>query len=258
MALLVNGKHVNTLSTIIITKDNQDTIRFCLESVKTISNEIIVLDSGSSDDTVTICQQYTDKVYITDWPGYGPQKQRALEKTSCEWVLSIDSDEVVSKQLQQEILTKIKLAVHTAYTLPNTMIFAGKLMQHGGCVGRPIRLFQRKQCRFSDDLVHERVIVDGTVGKLLAPNYHYSYKNIEEWLEKMNDYTSLSLYKKDKDKRYTISQAFLSGLATFLKMYILKKGFLDGKMGLVTAINWGASNYYKYLKLALNDKFKPL
>lgn len=243
------------LSTIIICKDNQDTIEATLKSVCPISDEVIVLDSGSSDDTVSICKRYTDKVYITDWPGYGPQKQRALDKAQYEWVLSIDSDEVVSDALQQEIKQKIDSDNHDAYTLPNTMIFAGHMMQHGGCVGRPIRLFKRQHCHFSDDLVHERVIVNGSIGKLQSPNYHYSYQSIDEWMDKMNQYTSLSLNKKNQDKQYTVSKALISGIATFFKMYILKRGFLDGKMGLVTAINWAAGNYYKYLKLALNNKF---
>jgi len=243
------------LSVIIITKNNEKTIENCLKSVASIGDEIIVLDSGSEDETLEIAKKYTPQVYQTDWPGYGPQKQRALDKATQDWVLSIDSDEVVSPALQNEILQKIEQEAYTAYTLPNTMVFAGQVMKHGGCVGRPIRLFQRQHCRFSDDLVHERVIVNGTIGRLTSTNYHFSYESIDEWLEKMNQYTSLSLDKKSTNKKYTIGKAVVSGLLTFLKMYVLKKGFLDGRMGFVTAINWAAGNYYKYLKLALNDRF---
>ena len=151
-----------SLSIIVIVKNEESSIRECLASVAW-ADEIIVLDSGSSDQTVAICREYTDKVYETDWPGFGPQKNRALEYATKDWVLSIDADERISYDLQTEIKRVIQMpARFDAYTMPRRSNYCGRYMKHSGWwPDRVVRLFRRGKASFSDDLVHERIVVTG-------------------------------------------------------------------------------------------------
>ena len=148
----------SNVSVIIITKNEAEHIRRCLESVSW-ADEIIVLDSGSTDNTVAICQEYTDKVYVTDWPGFGPQKNRALEKAQCEWVFSIDADEWADDALRQEITAAIDASGPVdAFSIPRRTKYLGCWVYHGD-VGRDkvTRLFRRGQIRFTENIVHESI-----------------------------------------------------------------------------------------------------
>lgn len=244
------------LSTIIITKNCARTLDACLQSVKGISDEIIILDSQSVDDTRVIAERYTHKfIQSTDWPGFGVQKQRALDLARGTWVLSIDADEVLTPECQQEIQTAIQHKFTIAYRIKRLMIFAGKAIHHSGCSDAPIRLFKKAVAKFTPDIIHEYVIVQGTVGKINSPMLHYSYANIGEWIAKMNLYSELGAQKKADQKKYSVTYAIFSAMISFIKMYIFKKGILDGRLGLVASINSAVASYYKYLKLALDKDF---
>ena len=155
-----------TITATIITKNEEKNIRECLESVSWM-DEIVVLDSGSTDRTVEIAREFTPEVFITDWPGYGVQKNRALEKAKCEWIFSLDADERVTPELREEIEAAIVSAGHTGYRMPRLSSYCGRFMKHGGWwPDYVIRLAQRGQCRFSDRLVHEVLVVDGSLGTL--------------------------------------------------------------------------------------------
>ena len=182
---------MTTLAVTVITKNESKHIRNCLESVKWV-DEIIVLDSGSTDDTVAICQEYTDKVFVTDWPGFGVQKNRAIEKATCDWILSIDADESVSEELRQEIEEAIGQPENrVAYQIPRRSSYCGRFMRHSGWWPDYItRLFRRGYARFSDDLVHERLIVQGAMGRLTHPLIHRAFNDLEEVLETANAYSS--------------------------------------------------------------------
>jgi len=238
------------LSVIIITKNEASHIGRCLESVLW-ADEIIVLDSGSQDDTVSICRQYTDKVYETDWPGFGVQKQRALDKATGDWVLSIDADEIVTAELRAEIEQALQQNKIHGYEIPRLSSYCGRQMRHGGWwPDYVLRLFRRNAGHFSDAVVHEKIIVEGKVGRLVSPFLHDTAVNLEEILRKMNSYSSLGaqmLY--EKGVRASISKAFFKGLWTFIRTYWIKAAFLDGHQGLMLSISNAEGTYYKYLKL---------
>jgi glycosyltransferase involved in cell wall biosynthesis len=238
------------LSVIIITKNESRHITRCLESVAW-ADEIIVLDSGSVDNTVELCQRYTDKVFETDWPGFGIQKQRALTKASGDWVLSLDADEWITAELKKEIEQAITQVQCHGFEVPRLSTYCGKEIRHGGWwPDYVMRLFQRKHGHFTEDPVHERIIVTGNTAKLNTPLLHESFVDFEEVLNKINHYSSLGAEKHfQAGKKTSLFQAVFKGLWTFFKTYCLKASFLDGQEGLMLAISNAEGAYYKYLKL---------
>ncbi len=238
------------LSVIIITRNEQEHIGRCLASV-TWADEIIVLDSGSTDNTVAISKQYTSAVYQTDWPGFGPQKQRALQKASHDWVLSLDADEEISPALQQEMQQAMQLSGIQGFYIPRLSSYCGKQIKHGGWWPDPVlRLFRRETGQFSDDVVHERVIVNGIVKHLQQPILHEAFTDPSEVLDKINHYSTLGAEKLYKQHQHaSLARAIGRGIWTFIRTYLLKAGFLDGAEGLMLAISNAEGSYYKYLKL---------
>lgn len=238
------------LSVIIITKNESRHIASCLKSVAW-ADEIIVLDSGSSDDTVAICKTYTAQVYETDWPGFGPQKQRALDKAQGDWVFSIDADEQVTTQLQEEIKHAIQSNRFAGYQIPRLSSFCGKTIRHGGWwPDYIVRLFRRESANFLDVPVHEKVLVDGPVGKLKSPLLHDTYQTLEEAINKMNKYSSLSAKMLfDAGKKSSISKTLIKTLWTFVRTYLVKAAFLEGRHGLMLAAVNSQGTFYKYIKL---------
>ncbi|OUS32005.1 glycosyl transferase [Thalassotalea sp. 42_200_T64] len=245
---------MNTLSVIVITKDEEDRLDRCLSSVQDIADEIVVVDSGSTDNTVNIAKKYTDKVLVTDWPGYGPQKQRALEQATCDWVLSIDADEALDENAKlsvNKLLQQTKISA-SAYRLPWKTIFLGKSIRFGRSARSPKRLFRREGASFSQDLVHEKVITSGST-QTIDKGYllHYSVRNFEHLLEKNRKYswlTSEKYYKKNK-KSYGVYVAVLRSLITFIQIYIFRLGFLDGSRGLILAGMFTQRTFNKYVGL---------
>jgi glycosyltransferase involved in cell wall biosynthesis len=249
---------MTTLAVTIITKNESKHIRNCLESVSW-ADEIIVLDSGSTDDTVAICQEYTNKVFVTDWPGFGVQKNRAIERVTCEWILSIDADESVSDALRQEIQAVIIQPRNIiAYKIPRRSSYCGRFMRHSGWwPDYVIRLFRRGDARFSDDLIHERLVVQGAIGILINPLLHNAFSNLEEVLETANAYSSAGAHMMYQQlRKASLMDAVLHGLWSFFHTYIIRAGFLDGKEGFMLAVSNGEGTYYKYLKLMLSVKGK--
>jgi len=238
------------LSVIIIAKDEANHIARCLESISW-ANEIIIFDSGSTDNTVAICKKYTPYIYETDWPGFGLQKQRALDKATGKWVFSIDADEQVSKELKIEIQQAIQQEQIQGFEIPRLSSYCGRQMKHGGWwPDYVLRLFQRKSGHFTGDLVHERIIVDGNIQKLQKPLLHEAFVNPDEVLHKINSYSSLGAKKLfEQGKSTTLGTALLRGGWTFFRTYFLKAAFLDGAQGLMLAISNTEGTYYKYLKL---------
>jgi glycosyltransferase involved in cell wall biosynthesis len=238
------------LSVIIITKNETRHIAACLKSVAW-ADEIIVLDSGSSDDTVAICKTYSAQVYETDWPGFGPQKQRALDKAREDWVFSIDADEQVTPQLKEEIQQAMQSKQFAGYQMPRLSSFCGKQIRHGGWwPDYIVRLFRRESAGFLDVPVHEKVLVDGPIGKLKSPLLHDTYQTLEEAVDKMNTYSSLSAKMLfDAGKKSSISKTLIKTLWTFVRCYLIKAAFLEGRYGLMLAAVNSQGTFYKYLKL---------
>ena len=247
-----------TIAVIIITKNEEASIARCLRSVSW-ADEVIVLDSGSSDDTVNICRKYTQHVYETDWPGFGPQKNRALAHATGDWVLSIDADEWVTPELHKEILRIVAAGGdQAAFRVPRLSSFCGREMRHSGWwPDYVIRLFRRDRARFSDDIVHERVIVDGSVGTLDNPLRHETFINLDDLLEKMNSYSTLSARQLHADgKRGSLTRAVVKSLWAFFRTYVLRRGFLDGREGFMLAIATAEGTYYRYAKCLLLQRSK--
>jgi len=240
------------LSVIIITKNESLHIRQCLESVAW-ADEIIVFDSGSEDDTVSICREFTKKVYETDWPGFGIQKQRALDKATHNWVLSIDADETVPNQLKETILQAITQPTYTAYKIPRIAIFCGHPIKKGGINHNyTLRLFRRETGRFTPAQVHETIEVKGTIGKLKKAIIHESHIDLEEAITKINIYYGLSAdIMLEKGRSTGITKVILKSFWAFFNSYFLQLLFLDGKYGLMYAITNAEESYYKYAKLML-------
>lgn len=241
-----------TLSTIIITKNEADMIEGCLQSVA-FSDEIIVLDSGSTDKTVELAKRYTHHVEITDWPGFGKQKNRALKEATKDWVLSIDADERITPALSAEIQNTISQA-HTpvAFYIKRHSFFLGKRIRFGDWMGeKVIRLFKRDQACFDDAPVHEKVIVSGEMRTLKAPMLHYSYRDQADIDKKVSLYAQVGFEKlKAAGKKSTPLKVVLKALWTFTRGYFLKLGFLDGSAGLKVALMNTRYTYKRYRLLS--------
>ena len=242
-----------TISAVLITHNEAENLPDCLASLQDWVDEIVVVDNHSSDDTVRIAQQHGAKVLQTpDWPGFGVQKNRALDLATCDWVLSIDADERVTPELMAEIQSILATEpTLTAYEIPRLSWYCGKFIRHAGW--RPdfvLRLFERDSARFSDDLVHERVVPTGNVGQLKHALLHYSYRNFSQVLHKVNAYSSASAQQAfASGKRSSVAGAMGHGAWAFFRTYVLRAGFLDGSHGLALSISNAQTSYYKYLKL---------
>ena len=246
-----------SISVVVITKNEEANIERCLRSVDW-ADEVIVLDSGSTDRTVEISQELGARVSVTtDWPGFGPQKNRALELATGDWVLSLDADEWVTPDLRDEILNAISDPNGaTAFRVPRLSSFCGRFMRHSGWWPDYVtRLFRRGAARFSADLVHERVIAEGKTGTLREPIMHETFVDLDELLQKMNSYSSLAAQEmRQRGRKAGLAGAVLRGLWAFIRTYFLRGGFLDGREGFMLAVATGEGTYYRYAKLMLLDK----
>jgi glycosyltransferase involved in cell wall biosynthesis len=239
------------LSAVLITRNAARHLRECLQSVA-FADEIIVLDSGSSDATESIAGEFhAEFVVDRDWRGFGVQKNRALDLATGEWVLSIDADEVVPPALRAEIEAVLATPQAEAYSMPRLSSFCGHWMRHGGWwPDRITRLFRRGRARFSADVVHERLVVDGASAELREHLLHYSYHSYEDVLDKLNRYSTLGAEQAfAAGKRATPLSAWARGAWAFVRTYLLRLGFLDGVAGYLLARYNAQTTFYKYVKL---------
>ncbi len=250
-----------SLSVILIVKNEAANIDACLQSVAW-ADEIVVVDSMSTDDTVARCQAYGAKVFAyPDWPGFGPQKNRALDQATSDWVFSIDADERVTPELRAAIEAAMRQPSGNAYRVSRLSNYCGRFMRHSGWYpDHIVRLFRRDTARFNDALVHETIVTDGgPVGLLAGELLHYSYDNLEQVLDKTNRYSSAAAQMKfAQGKSSSLPGAVLRGLWTFFRTYVLRRGFLDGAQGFMVAVSNAEETYYRYLKLMLlNRRERP-
>lgn len=244
---------VSGLSLIVITKNESRKIARCLSSVP-FAQQIVVVDSGSTDGTREIAESLGAEVIQTpDWPGFGPQKNRALDLAQASWVLSLDADEFLSPQLQAEIEAVLKAPQFDVYEFPRLSSYCGQFMRHSGWYpDHVLRLFRRGQARFSDEVVHERLIAQGRVGRLRSPLMHESFDRIEDVLSKLNSYSSAGAQKlAAAGQTASLRKAVFRGCWAFFRTYILRRGFLDGRRGFLLAVSNAEGTYYRYVKLWL-------
>jgi len=241
----------HSLSVILIAQDEADRIRPCLESVRGLADQIVVLDSGSSDGTVAVCREFTDEVHVTEgWTGDGPQKQRALDRATGDWVLWIDADERVSPELRDEIealLSRDRID-ETAFRIAWATWVFGRYLTHGDCGARHLKLFRREGARFTSPVVHARPVpASGRIGRLRGRLHHASFRSFRHLLGKLADYACAPAEAEpNAARRASLAGAIFHAWARFLKAYIIRLGLLDGWRGLLLAVLYAQYTFDKY------------
>lgn len=240
----------HSLSIVIVAKNEERNIAECIASAS-FADEVLVLDSGSSDTTVRLAQMAGARVVETDWPGYGPQVARGFSLATSEWVLSLDADERVSPLLRDEILAAIQSNRHDGWRIPRLSEFCGRFIRHGGWYpDYTLRLGRRAKSGFTDHFLHAHMTVDGSIGHMKQYIIHYSYPNMHDVLEKLDRYsTGHARDMRTSGKTGNVFKAVTHGLVAFLRIYFIRLGFLDGQHGLMLAIYNAEYAYYKYIKL---------
>ncbi len=239
------------LSVTIITLNEEHNIRDALESVKW-ADEIVVVDSGSTDKTAEICREYTSKVFYNKWPGMNGQKAYAKGLASGDWLLNIDADERVSPELAAEIQNIIKNGSDAdGYFIPRKVYYLGRWIEHSGWYpDYTLRFFRTDKGKWAGTDPHDEVVVDGKTGYLKGDIYHFTYRNIEAHVNTMNRFTTIGAaeYEK-KGKRSGALDLIVRPPLAFLKKYILKQGFRDGLPGFIIAVSTAYYVFLKYAKL---------
>jgi glycosyltransferase involved in cell wall biosynthesis len=226
--------------------------------------EIVIVDSGSKDNTLEIAQKYGCRILHRSFDGFGTQKQYAVAQAQNHWVLALDADEIVPEALQQEILQQVAAAEagalpYRGFEIPRSLVFLGQLMRYGGEAKSPIlRLFDKRYGTYNTAPVHERIVLDGPVGRLKNYLLHDSYANLQEYFDKFNTYTSAAAKELfERGKKKSITKVILRFPLTFLKEYFLKQNVLNGYPGFVWALFSAMYPVVKYAKLnELTDKKK--
>lgn len=237
------------LSVTIICKNEEENIRECLESVMWV-DEIILVDSFSTDKTIEIARKYTDKIFRQEWLGFAKQRQFALSKVSNKWVFPLDADERCSPDLKDEILSVIKSENNfSGYRIPRKSFFLNKWIKHGGWYpGYQTRLFLNEKTKVADRLVHEGYEVNGNLGFLKSDILHYTVSSISEYMSRVNNYSSLQAVEKSNKKKIKFSDILLRPIASYLQQFFLKRGFLDGIHGLMVTNFDVITNMLTYMK----------
>lgn len=240
------------LSAVLITLNEERKIGAALESLAPVVDEIVVLDSGSRDQTEQICRNFQARFLQQEWLGYRAQKQKATDLATHDWVLSLDADEVLSKDLSREILEwKKRPADCLGYYLPRKAFFLGRWIEH--TTWSPdwqLRLFDRRKGVWKGGRVHESVRIEGRTGRLRGILEHYTYSSISEYLIQLENFTSLAAADAlDAGKRARWFHFPLLPFSVFLKNYFLRRGCLDGFPGFTVSCLAAVSVYFRYLKL---------
>jgi glycosyltransferase involved in cell wall biosynthesis len=247
---------VPRLSAIVIAKNEAANIAGCLDSLA-FCDERIVVDGGSRDETAALATAKGARVVSApDWKGFGPQKNLALSHARGEWVLSLDADERVTPALAAEIQNAIGGAKANGYKMPRLSTFCGKEIRHSGWYpDYVLRLFRRDKARFSDDLVHERVICEGPIAKLREPLRHDTITSPDDALEKIDRYSTAGAQQLiASGRRVTFISGILHGGWTFFRTYFLRAGFLDGPEGYLVARYHAQTTFYRYRKAWMQQR----
>lgn len=242
----------NTVSCIMIVKDEERNIKACLQSLSW-ADEIIVVDSGSTDRTAEICKAHPGvKFFQRPWKGFGPHKNIALSLASSEWVFSIDADERVSKELASEILKTVANPSFDAYRIRRKNIYRGRWVRRcGWWPDEVLRLFRRGAAKFSDRVVHEALEHGGPTGTLEHPLEHHSYREAADFIHRVGRYSALGASQlSGRGKRVGVLNILGRTALAFLRSYILRRGFLEGRTGLLIAFSTAEVTFYKYMMLS--------
>ncbi|MBK9018641.1 MAG: glycosyltransferase family 2 protein [Sulfuritalea sp.] len=258
--------HRLPLTAVLITLNAADRLEDCLASVA-FCDEIVVVDAGSDDATVVIAERHAARVIRSEWRGFGPQKQFAVEQASHDWVLCIDADERVSERLRESICAVLPATEGSprgaptlaTYRLSRCNKFMGRYLKHGeGYPDWCLRLFDRRRARWSDDPVHEKVIATGEVGSLPGDLLHESAESLDAYLAKQNRYSTIAAEAAlAQGRRATVAHLLLSPLLRFAKFYFFRLGLLDGLPGLVHILVGCGASFAKYAKMLAFQRNSP-
>ena len=254
---LISRERKKMLSACVICLNEERNITRCLSSLGWV-DELVVVDSGSRDRTVEIARSYTDLVYHRDWTGYADQKNFAMSRARGDWILSLDADEEVSEELKQEIgIVLASEPRECGFKIPRRSFYQGRWINHSGFYpDRQLRLFRRECARWVGRRVHERVEVDGSLGKLKSDLLHYPYKGVISGQLKTVDAFSTLLAEdlRDRGAGFHLWLLIVRPAFKFLEVYVLKKGFLDGVPGLIIAVTSAYALFVRYVKLREMEK----
>ena len=233
----------------MITKNEEANIGPCLDALA-FCDERIVVDAGSADRTVALAREKGARIETHDWQGFGAQKNFALSLAQGDWVLSVDADERVSPALAREIERAVAEGRADGYEIPRRSSFVGREMRHSGWFpDYVLRLFRRGKARFSDDLVHERVVCDGPVARLTEHLAHDSVTRLEQAISRVDRYsTAGAAMLVASGRRVSFAQGITHGIWSFFRAYVLRLGFLDGHAGFLLAVANAEGTYYRYMK----------
>ncbi|MDP1678169.1 MAG: glycosyltransferase family 2 protein [Bacteroidota bacterium] len=239
------------LSVIVIVKNEAHNIEACLESVS-FADDIVIVDAESIDDTVTLAKKYTDSIFIKSWQGFAAAKQFAVQKTKYPWVLWLDADERVMPELAREIQQILSSnPKYATFTVARRAYFLGRWIHHSGWYpGRVARLFNKEKAEFNNVAVHEGLKVNGNIGELQNDLLHFTDPNIFHYFSKFNRYTTLATEElAKKGKKFKLTDIIIRPWWQFVRMYFIRRGFLDGIQGLLLALFSSAYVFTKYAKL---------
>jgi glycosyltransferase involved in cell wall biosynthesis len=236
------------LSVAIITNNEEDNIGRTLESIADIASEIIIVDSGSTDDTLKIAEKYGCKIFKEEWKGYARQKNSALQKVSEPWILCLDADEEVTPELKSAIAEKISNPDADGYLLKRKTFYLGKLLNHSWQPDWKLRLFKRdSEPSWKGDIIHEGLEINGRVKKIDGFLIHYSFRNLKHHFDKTNDYARQSaMAYYEKGKNFHLINLLLNPPIAFIKIYLINLGFLDGLRGLLASMSHFLYTFLKY------------
>ncbi|MBC2850693.1 glycosyltransferase family 2 protein [Cetobacterium sp. 8H] len=241
------------ISVAMITFNEEKILRKTLESVKGLVDEIVIVDSGSTDKTEEIAKEFGAKYFVESWKGYGPQRNSAIDKCQGEWILNIDADEEISEELAKKIkeITTNSQEKREVFKINRLSVCFGKELKHGGWgTSYAIRLFKKEAGRFNDNTVHEAFETQKEIFKIKEDIFHHSYLTMEDYFIRFNRYTTegaKDYYKKGK--KVSLFDITLNPFYKFIKMYIIRLGFLDGIEGFVIASTSSLYSMIKYFKL---------
>jgi glycosyltransferase involved in cell wall biosynthesis len=240
------------VSAIVVCYNEEDNIGRCLNSLRWC-DEIVVVDSFSTDRTVEICRQFTNIIIEREWAGYRDQKAFAHSKATKDWVLMIDSDEEVTPELKNEILEQLAVAgtLCSGFLLPRLVFYLDRWWRRGGWYpDYDVRLFRRELATWGGTDPHEKIIVDGPVRRLRNPLHHFSYRNMDDHIQRINRFTSISSRElRTQGERWRLSDALLRPAFRFFRSYFLKRGFMEGFAGFHVAVTAAMYVFLKYAKL---------
>lgn len=241
---------MKTISVCVVTKNEAHNIEACLSSVAW-ADEIVIIDSESTDNTVELCKRFTSKITIMPWMGCGPQREKIYAQATSDWVMFLDADERVTPELAIEIQNIIQNGTCNGYEIPFNSYYCGKQIRFGDWINeKHLRLLKRNQCAIIPRLVHFGIKVSGKIGKLRGKIIHYSFPNVTTVINKMHSYsTAGALHNLQAGKTTSFGKAIGHGLFAFVRGYLLRFGFLDGRHGFMLAVSNAEGAYYKYVKL---------